>query len=97
MPYATTLPQHRTASGKCATPTQIRSVRVRESKFGQALVIETSPASGGYILGFKVDPKETLDYVHKEISSLWQVSAGYADELCMPVAGYVHPVSWARA
>lgn len=34
--------------------TQIRSVKVRESKFGQALVIETSPASGGYVLGFKV-------------------------------------------
>ncbi|KAG2502102.1 hypothetical protein HYH03_000594 [Edaphochlamys debaryana] len=52
---------------------QIRSIKVRDSKFGQALVIETTPASGGYILGFKVDPKETLDYVFKEISSLWQV------------------------
>ncbi|KAG2435580.1 hypothetical protein HYH02_011873 [Chlamydomonas schloesseri] len=54
---------------------QIRSIKVRDSKFGQALVIETTPASGGYILGFKVDPKETLDYVFKEISSLWQVYA----------------------
>ncbi|GFR43331.1 hypothetical protein Agub_g4401 [Astrephomene gubernaculifera] len=52
---------------------QIRSVKIRDSKFGQALVIETSPASGGYILGFKVDPRETLEYVYKEISSLWQV------------------------
>ncbi|GLC40971.1 hypothetical protein PLESTB_000961300 [Pleodorina starrii] len=54
---------------------QIRSVKLRDSKFGQALVIETTPASGGYVLGFKVDPKETLDYVYKEISSLWQVYA----------------------
>lgn len=73
---------------------QIRSVRVRESKFGQALVIETSPASGGYILGFKVDPKETLDYVHKEISSLWQVYTAnpvfgveYRPEAYMPGVG----------
>lgn len=54
---------------------QIKSIRVRESKFGQALVIETTPQSGGYILGFKIDPKETLDYVHKEIMSLWQTYA----------------------
>ncbi len=56
-----------------ASRAQIKSVKVRDSKFGQALVIETTPGSGGYILGFKVDPKETLDYVFKEISSLWQV------------------------
>ena len=30
---------------------QIVSVRVRDSKFGQALVIETHPNSGGYMLG----------------------------------------------
>ncbi|MEW5303918.1 MAG: hypothetical protein WDW38_000017 [Sanguina aurantia] len=52
---------------------QIKGIKVRESKFGPALVIETTAASGGYILGFKIDPKETLDYVFKEISSLWQV------------------------
>jgi hypothetical protein len=43
------------------------------AKFGIALVVETSQQSGGYVLGFKVDPRETLDYVHKEISSLLQV------------------------
>lgn len=43
------------------------------AKFGIALVIETSQQSGGYVLGFKVDPRETLDYVQKEISSLLQV------------------------
>lgn len=36
---------------------QMKSVKVRDSKFGPALVIETTPASGGYVLGFKVDPK----------------------------------------
>lgn len=36
---------------------QVKSVKVRDSKFGPALVIETTPASGGYVLGFKVDPK----------------------------------------
>ena len=38
-----------------------------------ALVLETTAQSGGYVLGFKIDPKETLDYVFKEINSLWQV------------------------
>lgn len=28
-----------------------KSLRIRESKFGQALVMETFPRSGGYILG----------------------------------------------
>ncbi|KAJ9517004.1 hypothetical protein QJQ45_027357, partial [Haematococcus lacustris] len=50
---------------------QMKSIKLRDSKFGTALVIETTPWSGGYMLGFKVDPKETLDYVHKELSSLW--------------------------
>ncbi len=71
-------------------------MRVRESKFGQALVIETSPASGGYILGFKVDPKETLDYVHKEISSLWQVGVGCAAYLSTPVGSQAHCARWVR-
>lgn len=52
---------------------QVKAVKVCNSaKFGVALVIETSPQSGGYVLGFKVDPRETLDYVHKELSSLLQ-------------------------
>eukprot|EP00877_Chromochloris_zofingiensis_P005448 jgi/Chrzof1/14904/Cz09g20050.t1 len=52
---------------------QIKSVRVCESKFGTALVIETTARSGGYVLGFKIDPAETLEYVQKELNSLWQV------------------------
>lgn len=41
--------------------------------------METTPQGGGYALGFKVDPKQTLEYVHKEMSSLLQV--------CVPEAG----------
>jgi hypothetical protein len=36
---------------------QMKSIRMRESKFGRALVIETVQRSGGYILGFRVDPQ----------------------------------------
>lgn len=39
---------------------QIKSIRVRESKFGETLVLETFTKSGGYVLGFKVDPHEKL-------------------------------------
>lgn len=49
---------------------QIASVRLRESKFGMALVIETSEQSGGYVLGFRIDPQEKLQEVHKEITAL---------------------------
>lgn len=52
---------------------QMKDIRIRHSKFGPALVIETSPKSGGYILGFRIDPQERLDEVHKEIASLHQV------------------------
>jgi hypothetical protein len=55
-------------------------VRIADSKFGLALVVETSAASGGYVLGFRVDPKETLEYVHKEMSSMLQVG--------LPTLGY---------
>lgn len=52
---------------------QMKSVRVRESKFGKALVIETTERSGSYILGFRIDPHETLEYARKEIKSLFDV------------------------
>lgn len=54
---------------------QMQDVRVRSSKFGPALVVETSQHSGGYILGFRVDPAERLDSVLKEITSLHAVFA----------------------
>ena len=38
-----------------------------------ALVIESSEISGGYVLGFRVDPQEKLEQVFKEISSLHKI------------------------
>lgn len=54
---------------------QMKSIRVRDSKFGSALVIETTAKSGGYILGFRVDPADQLQDVFKEIKSLHRVFA----------------------
>ena len=39
---------------------QMKSIRIRDSKFGLALVLETSQQSGGYVLGFRIDPVEKL-------------------------------------
>ncbi|XP_072331990.1 BBSome complex member BBS5 isoform X1 [Scyliorhinus torazame] len=52
---------------------QIRSIKIRDSKFGLALVIESSQQSGGYVLGFKIDPVEKLQEAVKEINSLHKV------------------------
>ena len=49
---------------------QVKSVRLRESKFGQALVIETFARAGGYILGFRIDPVEKLEQTLTEIKNL---------------------------
>ncbi|RYH26657.1 Bardet-Biedl syndrome 5 protein [archaeon] len=46
---------------------------MRDSKFGRAIVLETFSKSGGYILGFRVDPKERINEVFKEMLSLYQV------------------------
>ena len=43
---------------------------MRESKFGTALVIETSPSSGGYILGFKM---QGIENVFSEIHALYKL------------------------
>lgn len=52
---------------------QMKSINVRNSKFGQALVIETTQSSGGYILGFRADPVEHLEEVYKQILNLWKI------------------------
>ena len=44
-------------------------VKVRDTKFGVAMVLE----AGNLVLGFKVDPYETLKKIVKEIQSLHQV------------------------
>ena len=52
---------------------QIRSATLRESKFGRCLVINTTQRSGGYVLGFRVEPAERLPTVHQEIDALLRV------------------------
>ena len=47
---------------------QLKCIRVRESKYGIALVLETSKFSGGYVLGFRVDDVEK---VFDEIASIY--------------------------
>lgn len=52
---------------------QMKSVKIRDSKFGLALVLETSSQSGSYVLGFRIDPADKLQEVCKEIQSLQRV------------------------
>lgn len=52
---------------------QISAIRIRDSKFGYAMVIDTSWQSGNYVLGFRIDPLEKLQQAAKEIKSLHQV------------------------
>jgi Bardet-Biedl syndrome 5 protein len=52
---------------------QIRSVARLASKFGDALVISTTSSSGGFVLGFRIDPAERLAEVLKEITALHKV------------------------
>lgn len=52
---------------------QMKTLKIRDSKFGIALVIESSSQSGSYVLGFRIDPKEKLEEVSKEITSLLRV------------------------
>lgn len=51
----------------------IFQVKIRESKFGVALVIESVESSGGYVMGFRIDPSERLKSIYKEILSLHTV------------------------
>ncbi|XP_053373363.1 Bardet-Biedl syndrome 5 protein-like [Mercenaria mercenaria] len=52
---------------------QMKTIKIRDSKFGLALVVESSSQSGGYVLGFRIDPVEKLQEIHKEIQSLHKV------------------------
>ena len=50
---------------------QVKLVRIRkQTKFGQALVIETYQRTGGYILGFRIDPIDRLGDVCSELKAL---------------------------
>ncbi|EFA11133.1 Bardet-Biedl syndrome 5 protein homolog [Tribolium castaneum] len=52
---------------------QISSIKIRDSKFGTALVVTSTEISGTYVLGFRVDPEEKLRILYKELVSLHSV------------------------
>lgn len=45
-------------------------ITIKNSKFGPTLVIVSTESSGGYVLGFRVDPPAKLYTLHKEILTL---------------------------
>ncbi|CAH0731346.1 unnamed protein product, partial [Brenthis ino] len=50
----------------------IESISIRDSKFGDALVIIIRATSGGYVLGFRADPYERLRPLLTELQTLHQ-------------------------
>eukprot|EP00921_Rhytidocystis_pertsovi_P014552 GHVQ01023510.1.p1 GENE.GHVQ01023510.1~~GHVQ01023510.1.p1 ORF type:complete len:338 (+),score=27.53 GHVQ01023510.1:103-1116(+) len=52
---------------------QMKSACCKPSKFGKALVIETSTASGGFVLGFRIEPLKQLEILEVQISNLHKV------------------------
>ena len=54
---------------------QVTGVRVRESKFGPALVLSSSQSSGGFVFGFRVHPPPRLTHVHRTLLHLYNVFA----------------------
>jgi len=53
---------------------QIKSIKVKtRTRFGRVLVVDTVSRSGGYVLGFRVDPPELLDHIVNEMISLKQI------------------------
>ena len=50
---------------------QIKMVRIKNSKFGTALVLDVHRQGGGFVLGFRLDPKEKLKQLYNELGSLW--------------------------
>ncbi|EFO18365.1 hypothetical protein LOAG_10131 [Loa loa] len=49
---------------------QLQNCRIRHSRFGLALVIETSAVNREYVLGFRIDPEERLKNAHRTICAL---------------------------
>jgi Bardet-Biedl syndrome 5 protein len=78
---------------------QITAIRSRESKFGPAFVLATSPSSGGYNLGFRVDPQPRMQQLLQELTSLWrlfgrtpQLGVEFRHEAAVPVQAARHAV-----
>ncbi|CAG0888366.1 unnamed protein product [Cyprideis torosa] len=54
---------------------QLANVTTKNSqRFGPALVLECAASSGGYVLGFRVDPEEKRKEVLQQIKALWDVA-----------------------
>ncbi|RNF18725.1 bardet-Biedl syndrome 5 protein [Trypanosoma conorhini] len=51
---------------------QLTGLRIRPTKYGPALLIETSSYSGSCLLGFRVDPVDRLRELFRECVSLWK-------------------------
>lgn len=54
---------------------QMTSISVHKTQFGDALVIQTTSESGGFKLGFRIDPVEMLKTVEEEMKMLYGVYA----------------------
>ncbi|CAH8849900.1 unnamed protein product [Trichobilharzia szidati] len=48
----------------------IQMITARDSKFGEALVFQTTRQVGSYLLGFRIDPRDRLVKVLKQLGSL---------------------------
>lgn len=51
---------------------QFVGLRSQLSKFGQALVVETSSYAGNFVLGFRITPEDKLTETYTTISTLWR-------------------------
>ncbi|XP_015113748.1 Bardet-Biedl syndrome 5 protein homolog [Diachasma alloeum] len=70
------------------------SVNIRASKFGPTLVLISTESSGGYVLGFRVDPIQKLHILHKEITTMrsaYEKSPIFGVEYTFEHEGIVEP------
>jgi len=58
---------------------QIDNIKIRDSKFGTALVLISSPSSTKYTLGFRIDPEEKLREVGKQAAQLYKAHVKQPD------------------
>lgn len=60
---------------------QINSIKIRESKFGLALVLETvsNETNSNYVLGFRIDPSDRLQKVYNTLTNLFNVHKNKPD------------------
>ncbi|KAL0214561.1 hypothetical protein P9112_006745 [Eukaryota sp. TZLM1-RC] len=64
-----------TASFNVSIPyTRTSVIKVRKSKFGPALVVQTCASCGGFVLGFRVDPVDRLSNIAQMIQNLSKIA-----------------------